>query len=416
LNGRVQELLDFLDRSPSPWHAAASAARLLSAAGFVELPEVQSWVPLPPAGFTRRGGALVAWRLADGNPAALRIVGAHTDSPCLRVHPHADQAVANWQLLGVEIYGGVLLNSWLDRDLGIAGRVVATDGTSTLVDVGEPIARLPQLAIHLDREVNERGLVLDRHTQVRPVWATGSSPNGEGFAGWLAEHAGMTPAFWELCLYDLQPAAVLGADQSLIASGRLDNQVSCWAAVSALTAVEAGPRISIVALFDHEEVGSESVSGAAGPLLADTIERILAGSGVESVDDVRRVIASSTCVSADNAHAIHPNYPERHDAGHAPLVNGGPAIKLNVSQRYATDAATAALFRSCCEKAGVPVQTFVSRNNLPCGSTIGPLTATRLGIATVDVGVPQLSMHSARELCGAEDPAHLLAALTNYLS
>ena len=209
---------------------------------------------------------------------------------------------------------------------------------------------------------------------------------------------------------------MLGADRSLIASGRIDNQVSCWAAVSALTATEPGPRIAVVALFDHEEVGSESASGAAGPLLADTIERVLAGSGIDSVDDVRRVIASSSCVSADNAHAVHPNYPERHDAGHAPLVNGGPAIKLNVNQRYATDAATAALFRACCEKAGVPVQTFVSRNNLPCGTTIGPLTATRLGIATVDVGVPQLSMHSARELCGAEDPAHLLAALTNYLS
>ena len=172
----------------------------------------------------------------------------------------------------------------------------------------------------------------------------------------------------------------------------------------------------MAALFDHEEVGSESASGAAGPLLADVIERLLAGSGIDSVDDVRRVIASSSCVSADNAHAIHPNYPERHDAEHAPLVNHGPAIKLNANQRYATDAVTAALFRSCCEKAGVPVQTFVSRNNIPCGSTIGPLTATRLGIATVDVGVPQLSMHSARELCGAADPAHLVAALSAYWS
>jgi aspartyl aminopeptidase len=416
LNGRVQELLDYLDRSPSPWHAAESAAHLLNGAGFVELAESQSWTPLPPAGFARRGAALVAWRLADGGPAGLHIVGAHTDSPCLRIHPDADQAMAGWQLLGVEVYGGVLLNSWLDRDLGIAGRVVAADGTSTLVDVREPIARVSQLAIHLDRDVNERGLVLDRHTQLRPVWSTGPSPDGGGFAGWLAEHAGIAPAFWELCLYDLQPAALLGADRSMIASGRLDNQVSCWAAVSALIATEPGPRISVIALFDHEEVGSESASGASGPLLSDVIERLLAGSGVDAVDDVRRVVASSSCVSADNAHAIHPNYPDRHDAGHAPLVNGGPAIKLNANQRYATDAATAGLFRSCCEKAGVPVQTFVSRNNMPCGSTIGPLTAARLGIATVDVGVPQLSMHSARELCGAEDPAHLLAALTNFYS
>jgi aspartyl aminopeptidase len=413
--GDVQELLDFLDASPSPWHAADSAANVLLAGGFAELAESQSWSPLPAAGFTRRGGALVAWRLGDGRPTGVRIVGAHTDSPGLRVHPRPDQTVANWRLLGVEVYGGALLNSWLDRDLGIAGRVVGADGTSTLVDVHEPIARVPQLAIHLDRDVNDRGLVLDRHVQLRPVWATGSSLPSD-FSDWLGERAGLTPAFWDLCLYDLQPATVLGADRSLIASGRLDNQVSCFAAVAALASAEPGPNIIVAALFDHEEVGSESASGASGPLLADVVERILAGAGIDSVDDVRRVFASSSCVSADNAHAIHPNYAERHDVGHAPLVNHGPAIKLNANQRYATDAATAALFQACCEKAGVPVQTFVSRNNMPCGSTIGPLTATRLGIATVDIGVPQLSMHSARELCGAADPGHLVAALSAYWS
>ena len=412
----MQELLGFLDSSPSPWHAAETAADELVANEFVELAESQRWSPLPVAGFTRRGGALVAWRLGDGRPRGVRIVGAHTDSPGLRVHPHPDQAVANWRLLGVEVYGGALLNSWLDRDLGIAGRVVAADGTSTLLDVRQPVARIPQLAIHLDRDVNDRGLVLDRHVQLRPVWATDAPPEGQTFADWLGERAGVAPAFWDLCLYDLQPAAVLGADRSLIASGRLDNQVSCWAAVSALVSAGPGPHITVAALFDHEEVGSESASGASGPLLSDVVDRLLAGSGIDSVDDVKRALASSSCVSADNAHAIHPNYAERHDPGHAPLVNHGPAIKLNANQRYATDAATAALFRSCCEKAGVPVQTFVSRNNIPCGSTIGPLTATRLGIATVDVGVPQLSMHSARELCGAADPAHLVAALSAYWS
>jgi aspartyl aminopeptidase len=410
------DLLAYLDSSPSPWHAADAAASALIAGGFVELAESQSWTPLPGAGFTRRGAALIAWRLADGTPTGIRIVGAHTDSPGLRVHPRPDQHVANWNLLGVEVYGGALLNSWLDRDLGLAGRVVAADGTATLVDVREPVARVPQLAIHLDREVNDRGVVLDRHVQLRPVWSTDDAQQGDGFAGWLGERAGLEPAFWELCLYDLQPASVLGADRSLLASGRLDNQVSCWAAVTALLDAQPGPQVLVAALFDHEEVGSESTSGASGPLLADVIERVLAGSGIDAVDDVHRVVAASSCVSADNAHAIHPNYPERHDAGHAPLVNHGPAIKLNANQRYATDAATGALFRACCEKAGVPVQTFVSRNNMPCGSTIGPLTATRLGIATVDVGVPQLSMHSARELCGVADPGHLAAALTAYWS
>jgi aspartyl aminopeptidase len=413
----VQDLMTFLDASPSPWHAAASAAALLGAAGFVEVDETERWDEVPPAGYVRRGAALVAWRLPSGSASALRIVGAHTDSPGLRIHARPDQALANWRSLGVEIYGGVLLNSWLDRDLGIAGRVVAPDGTSTLVNVSDPVARVPQLAIHLDRDVNDRGLVLDKHQHLRPVWA---SSEGTSFAAWLAEQTGADldardPAFWDLCLYDTQPAAVLGVDRSLLASGRLDNQVSCWAGVTALTAVLPTDHIAVVALFDHEEVGSASRSGAAGPVLDSVLTRVLASVGVADADGTQRVFAASSCVSADNAHAIHPNYPERHDAGHAPLVNHGPAIKINANQRYATDAGTAALFQRACADAGVPVQTFVSRNNVPCGSTIGPITATRLGIATVDVGVPQLSMHSARELCGADDPGHLAKALEAYL-
>ncbi len=407
----MQDLIDFLDASPSPWHAAHTAATLLEAVGFTELAESEAWTDVPETGFIRRGGALIAWRLADGAPAGLRIVGAHTDSPGLRVHPHADVATANWRQLGVEIYGGVLLNSWLDRDLGIAGRVVAADGTATLINIDQPVARVPQLAIHLDRDVNDKGLVLDKHVQLRPVW--GTDP-GERFAQWLCDTTGASGSFWELCLYDIQKAAVLGADRSLIASGRLDNQVSCWAATTAIADAVPSDRIAVAALFDHEEVGSASTGGAAGPILETVIARLLAASGVDGTDDRHRLLATSSCISADNAHAIHPNYPERHDANHAPLVNHGPAIKFNANQRYATDAATAAMFWRCCEAAGVPVQSFVSRNNVPCGSTIGPITATRLGIPTVDVGVPQLSMHSARELCGAEDPGHLRDALAAY--
>ena len=220
---------------------------------------------------------------------------------------------------------------------------------------------------------------------------------------------------WELCLYDVQPAAVLGADRSLLASGRLDNLASCWAATSALVEPASSEHVSMIALFDHEEVGSASTTGASGPFLATVIERLHDATG-GSRDDLHRVLASSTCVSADNAHAVHPNYVERHDPGHAPIVNRGPAIKINANQRYATSAETAVLFQQACDDAGVPSQTFVSRNNVPCGSTIGPLTATRLGIATVDVGIPQLSMHSAREVCGVEDPVWLAAALKSYLS
>ena len=212
----------------------------------------------------------------------------------------------------------------------------------------------------------------------------------------------------------MQPAAVLGADRSLLASGRLDNQVSCWAATSALVAADGADHLAVIALFDHEEVGSASTTGAAGPFLATCSSGSMAAGG-GSRDDFHRLLAASSCVSADNAHAIHPNYPERHDPEHAPVVNAGPAIKVNANQRYATSADTALAFQPAAERAGVPVQLFVSRNNMPCGSTIGPITATRLGISTVDVGVPQLSMHSARELCGAHDPQFLAAALTEYL-
>jgi aspartyl aminopeptidase len=340
-------------------------------------------------------------------------VGAHTDSPCLRVKPYPDTDAAGWRQLGVEVYGGVLLNSWLDRDLGIAGRVVMRDGSSRLVDVRRPVARVPQLAIHLDRGVNDTGLTLDAQQHIHPVWGSGTSTPGE-FAEWLADAAAIDrPAWWELCLYDVQAAAVLGGDESLLASGRLDNQVSCWAATAALAASPAADAVSMIVLNDHEEVGSSSTTGASGPLLEHVLERLVRARG-GTRDDYLRVLSASMCVSADNAHAVHPNYPERHEPTHRPLVNRGPAIKLNANQRYATSAATAAVFQRACGAAGVPWQVFVSRNNMPCGSTIGPLTATRLGIATVDVGVPQLSMHSARELCGVHDPAWLESALGAY--
>lgn len=407
------DLRAFLDASPSPFHAVASAARRLRAGGFAELDERVRW-EAADAGFVVRGGALVAWRLPAGATdaaAPFAIVGAHTDSPCLKVKPMPDTGALGWKQLAVEVYGGVLLNSWLDRDLGIAGRVVAADGAVTDVCVREPVARVPQLAIHLDRDVNERGLALDKQQHLAPVWGVGAACSGE-----LASFLGTPGAVsWNLCLFDVTAAAVLGADRSLLASGRLDNLVSCWAAVEALIASPAAGQVSVVALFDHEEVGSESTTGASGPLLETVLERLVLARGGDR-DDLHRAIAASSCVSADNAHAVHPNYPERHEPGHRPLVNQGPALKINSNQRYATSAETAALFARACTAAGVPLQTFVSRNNMPCGSTIGPLTATRLGIATADVGVPQLSMHSARELCGVDDPLHLTAALRAYFA
>jgi aspartyl aminopeptidase len=425
------DLLAHLDSSRSPWHAVASAAARLDSSGFVRLELTDDWsgppvATLPPAAYVVSGASLVAFRLADSaeatapGPVPFRLVGAHTDSPCLRVKPRPDTGALGWRQLAVEVYGGVLLNSWLDRDLGVAGRVVLGDGTVVDVSIDDPVCRVPQLAIHLDREVNERGLVLDKQQHLTPVWGTGTAREGD-FREWLATRLPDRPsatevAWWELCLFDRTPAARLGADASLIASGRLDNQVSCWAAVDALRDMAApSANHAVIALFDHEEVGSESTAGAAGPVLEQVLERITLGTGGSRSTHLA-ALAASACLSADNAHAVHPNYPERHEPGHRPIVNQGPAIKINSNQRYATSAQTARLLQAACEHAGVPWQVFVSRNNMPCGSTIGPITATRLGVPTVDVGVPQLSMHSARELCGGDDPGWLAAAARSWLA
>jgi aspartyl aminopeptidase len=412
----IDDLRAFLDGSPSPYHAAGTVTTRLLEDGFTELALGDDWSALPSAGFVVEGGSVVAWRSPSEARAVMpfRLAGAHTDSPCLRVKPRPDDGFVGWKQLNVEVYGGILNNSWLDRDLGVAGALTMTDGSTRLVDVHRGVARVPQLAVHLDRGVND-GLKLDPQQHLRPVWGVGQAVDGD-FAAWIAAELGCDePAFWDLCLYDVQPAALLGGDESLLASGRLDNQVSCWAATSALIGATPGEAIAMIVLNDHEEVGSASSTGAAGPLLERVMERhVNARDG--SRDDFLRALAGSSCVSADNAHAVHPNYAERHDPDHRPMVNAGPAIKINSNQRYATSPATAAMFQRACETAGVRSQVFVSRNNMPCGSTIGPITATRLGIPTVDVGVPQLSMHSARELCGVDDPPALMRALTTLFS
>lgn len=416
----VRDLIGYLDASPSPWHAVQSSRERLVAAGFDEVAARDPWQHIPDKGFMARGGALVAWAQGAGaSPRSpLRVVGAHTDSPGLHVKPRPDTGAAGWKQLAVEVYGGVLLNSWLDRDLGVAGQVVLADGSIRLLNAAEPVARIPQLAIHLDRDVNEKGLVLDKQTHLTPVWGIGSPRDGE-FSEWVASCLGVAHtaiAAWDLCLYDLTPAAVMGPGGDLLAAGRLDNQLSCWAATRAITeASVAAGTVAVIALFDHEEVGSESTTGAAGPLLDHVLERLTLAAGGDRADHLAR-LAASACFSCDNAHAVHPNYPERHEPAHRPRVHGGPAIKLNHNQRYATSASTAAMAQRVFEQAGVPWQVFVSRNNMPCGSTIGPITATRLGIDTVDVGVPQLSMHSARELCGTKDPVWLADGLTSWFA
>ncbi len=397
----IDDFLSYLDESPSPFHAVSSSVARLGAAGFhvTSHAEVDDAVFAESKGVLKHGGAVIAWSWPrdSGSGQGVLVVGAHTDSPCLRLKPRPNSRAAGLSVLEVEIYGGVLLNSWLDRDLGLAGVVHSVDGTTRLCETRRPIARVPQLAIHLDREVNDKGLILNRQSHMRPIWGS------EG--GDVLDLLGIGPnEAFDIALFDVTPAALVGARGEFIASGRIDNLVSCWAAVDAIRHADAD-RPMIVCLFDHEEVGSESTTGAAGPLLEHVIDELLRvrGLGNSRFDFLRK----SLCLSADNAHGLHPNYPERHDANHAPLVNRGPALKHNSNQRYATAARGAATVRRIAEEAGVPLQDFVSNNAMPCGSTIGPITATRLGIETVDIGVPQLAMHSARETCGSSDPLAL---------
>ena len=415
-----ESLFAYLDASPSPFHAVANAANRLVEYGFRELRERDAWGDVSGRCFVLRGGALIAWVASDPDPvtAGFHIIGAHTDSPNLRVKPNASLNNVGYRQVAVEIYGGALANSWLDRDLGVSGRLITTNGSSTLVCVKTPVARVPQLAIHLDREVNEKGLVLDKQQHILPVIGLGTV-DGLAFQEWVAAEAGVDAndvASFDLMLHDLTPAAHLGAEQEFIVSGRIDNLFSCWAGIESLIAVAptAGGSIPMMAMFDHEEVGSSSTTGAAGPLLEIVLHRVGHALGLD-VDQRARAMIASTCLSSDMAHAVHPNYADRHDPGHRPLPNHGPVLKVNVNQRYATDAVSAARFRAACARVDVPLQVFVSKNSQPCGTTIGPITATRLGIETVDVGCAMLSMHSARELCGSHDPALYVRALTSYL-
>lgn len=404
----ARDLLSFVDASPTPFHACATAAARLDEVGFTAVDERDAW---PDRGrhYLVRDGSLVAWSVPQDatTTSAFRIVGAHTDSPNLRVKPRPDVDRAGARLLAVEVYGGALLNSWLDRDLGLAGRVSLRNGRIELVSVDRPIARIPQLAIHLDREVNTKGLVLNPQQHVVPVWGLGAGDH-DGFRRFLACELDVEPddiVFWDVMFHDVTPGALLGRDGELVSASRLDNLASCWAAVDALA---AAPRdsgaIDVVVLFDHEEVGSTSNRGATSPVLESTLERINAGLG-GGRGDWHRALAASVCVSADMAHATHPNYSDRHEPGHWIALGGGPVVKTNVAQRYASDARSAAPFVDACGRAGITVQLYAHRGDLPCGSTIGPITASRLGIPTVDVGAPQLAMHSARELMATADVA-----------
>ncbi|KAA9085216.1 M18 family aminopeptidase [Microbacterium radiodurans] len=415
----ADDLADFVAASPSSFHAAAEVARRLTEAGFSTLSEDDAW-PAQPGGrhLVVRDGAVLAWVVpATASPTTpVRVFGAHSDSPAFKLKPRPTTGRLGWLQAGVEIYGGPLLTSWLDRELRLAGRLVLDDGTSVLAATG-PLLRLPQLAIHLDREANDH-LALDKQTQTQPVWGLGA-PESADLLAELAREAGVDAARirgYDVVTADAARGAVFGADDVFFAAGRLDDLASVHAGLVALERAADGfdaEHIAMLAVFDHEEIGSATRSGAAGPFLADVLERVRIGLGGDR-DEALRALAASWCVSSDVGHSVHPNYAHKHDPVVQPVLGSGPILKINANQRYATDAAGAAAWNGWCDAAGVHSQEFVSHNGVPCGSTIGPITATRLGLRTVDVGIPILSMHSARELAGVSDLHDLAAVAEEY--
>ncbi len=412
----IADLADFISASPSSYHAADEIGRRLSEAGFTRHSESDAWDASPGGHYLIRDGALMAWVVPEGadTSSAFRIVGTHTDSPSVKLKPIPAISRYGWQSVGVEIYGGPLLNSWLDRDLAFAGRVVDADGAVHLVRTG-PVARIPQLAIHLDRQISADGLKLDKQQHTAPIYAVGDED--ADILDVVARTAGLRASDvtgHDIYAIDTQPPAVIGANEDLFAAGRLDNLSSTHAALWALEHLADHTRdILVFAAFDHEEVGSATRSGAAGPILADVLTRTAAALGASS-DETAAMLTRSALLSVDAGHAVHPNYADRHDPDNRPLLNAGPVLKVNSQQRYATDAIGISMWQRAVAAAGIDSQVFVSNNAMPCGSTIGPISATRLGLTTVDVGVPLLSMHSARELAGTKDLPALASAISAF--
>lgn len=420
-----QRLLVFLAASPTPFHAVEQMSARLIDAGFVLLHEGEAWQVVPGGRYftTRNGSSIIAWRMPGGGTDDLaeygfRMVGAHTDSPCLKLKPQPALHRNGYLQLGVEVYGGALLNPWFDRDLSIAGRVAYETETGTLahalIDFREPIAIIPSLAIHLDREANTNRSI-NAQTYLPPL--AGQSDAPPDFGALLKarlEIAGLSDVHrvldHDLLLYDTQPPRLIGLHQDWIASARLDNLLSCFVGLTALseTATDFG---ALLVCNDHEEVGSTSAPGASGPMLAHLLERLLPDAAVRG-----RTLARSLLVSTDNAHGLHPNFADRHDANHAPLLNHGAVLKVNANQRYASTGETGAIFRKLAAEAEAPVQTFVMRSDLACGSTIGPLTAAQIGVRTLDVGVPQWAMHSIREVAGTSDAYQLSRILDRFFT
>lgn len=428
----VNGLIDFIKNSPTPFHAVQTMTDILEQNGYKQLQEADQWSLQGRQGtgeryyVTRNDSSIVAFNLNQSlTDTGMRMLGAHTDSPCLKVKPNPEIIKNHYFQLGVEVYGGALLNPWFDRDLSLAGRVSYLNKEGAidhhLINLEKAIAIIPSLAIHLDRDANTQHEI-NKQTHLPPVLM--KMPEGDAefdFKAFLLkiinaasenQAAGQAEKVldYELSFYDVQAPAVIGLHDDFIASARLDNLLSCYTGLMAL--IESDDKQNtLLVCTDHEEVGSASVAGAQGTFLKSVLERLS-----DSDESYARMIASSLMISVDNAHGIHPNYADKHDENHGPILNHGPVIKINANQRYASNSETSALFKHLCELADVPVQSFVVRSDMACGSTIGPITASEIGVKTVDVGVPTFAMHSIRELAGRWDAFYLYRVLKQFLT
>ncbi len=430
----VENLLSYIDNSPSPWHAVSTTVEHLSAAGFEELVETESWDLKAGNRYyvVRDQSSIIAFICGTSTPSesGFRIIGAHTDSPGLRIKPNPVSTQGPWVKLGVEVYGGPILATFSDRDLSLAGRVSVKTGKSLgdidsqLVMFEKSMLRLPNLAIHLNRTVNKDGLKFNQQTELPLILELaadgGKDKQDSRFKELLATALDVESSkilSWEMAVYDVQKGSLFGPDDEFYANSQLDNLASCHAGLTALLSNidDKTKATRLIAFFDHEEVGSESSKGADGSFLGDTLRRISA-SQQASTEEHLQAIAKSCMLSADMAHAWHPNYPDKHDPEHRPLLNHGPVIKINSNQRYTTNSQTEALFVNICEQASIPYQKFVNRSDLSCGSTIGPLTAAKNGIASLDVGNPMWAMHSIRESAGVKDHEYMIKAMVGFLN
>ena len=410
------ELLEFLENSPTPFHATKELSNRLEKADFTQLDEADTWNLQKGKQYyvTRNDSSLIAFIYADEDISngGISMVGAHTDSPCLKLKPNTIIHKKGYIQLGVEKYGGVLLNPWFDRDLSLAGRVSGLNAKGELVhplvDFKRPLAVIPSLAIHLDKEANENRTI-NAQTDIPPILM--QSDESVSFEEILCKETGLKEVLdFELLFYDTQAPEFIGFNKEFLASARLDNLLSCYVGLQAM--IEAPKsKHALLICSDHEEVGSESTSGAAGPFLEMVLKRIC-----PDHEGYSRMVNASMMISADNAHGVHPNFESKHDENHGPLLNQGPVVKVNANQRYASNSQTVSTFKLLCKENSVPFQSFVTRTDMGCGSTIGPITATKIGVKTIDIGLPTFAMHSIRELAGDKDAYLLFKVLKSYFS